>query len=108
MLLPNRESQEQLPRSTTNSNSSAVMPLRLLPHRDAHATDLGQTQREHERALRLLEQAVLNLLGQEVPQLARTVERIQTWEHSGFDLYVGQVMGAYNKPATQNLTEYVL
>ena len=49
-----------------------------------------------------------DLLRQEVPQLEGTLERMQTWEHSGFDLYLGKVLEAYNKPATQNLTEYIL
>ena len=61
-----------------------------------------------EKAQERFEQAVLDLLGQEVPQLEGTLERMQTWEHSGFDLYLGKVLEAHNKPATQNLTEYIL
>ena len=61
-----------------------------------------------EHAQERLEQAVLEMLGKEVPQLEGTLDRMQTWEHSGFGLYLGKVIEAYDKPATQNLTEYIL
>ena len=61
-----------------------------------------------ESAQEQLEQAALEMLREEVPQLEGTLDRMQTWEHSGFDLYLGKVLEADNKPATQNLTEYIL